>query len=58
MSFNFVSQYFDRLLYSMEYKLLRFDENIDSNQLSGAHFYWTVLTAIVKKTFVLNIINN
>ena len=27
--------------------MLRFDNNTDSNKLLGAHFYWTVLTAIV-----------
>ena len=27
--------------------MLRFDNNTDSNQHSGAYFYWTVLTAIV-----------
>ena len=36
--------------------MLRFDNSTDSNQLSGAHFYWTVLTAIVSKTIVLTII--
>ena len=35
--------------------MLRFDNNTDSNHLSEAHFYWTVLTAIVSKMFVLTI---
>ena len=34
----------------------RFNNNTDSNKLSGAHLYWTVLTAIVSKMFVLTII--
>ena len=36
--------------------MLRFNNNADSNKLSEAHVYWTVLTLVVSKMFVLTII--
>ena len=34
--------------------MLCFDNNTDPNKLSGAYFYWTVLTAIVSKKITLS----
>ena len=33
--------------------MVRFGNNTDSNQLSGAHFYWTVLTARHHSAFII-----